>query len=193
MIQEEIYKLHQKYASSEKILEIGWNHSLIVKEIAIQIVDTLKNKYGIEVDRDLIKTGALIHDIGYYQYFDGDKKNKKKYVEHGEIGGKILLKEGFLVKEIRFALTHVGVGYKQNIPITLEEEIVCYADNFHSKGHPGFDTFKNSVKEMKKHNPDFEIILNRFREKFGVPDLKELKEKYKKWHEEINRWMNSVK
>ena len=185
--------MHKKYASNEKILEIGWTHSLIVKNISLQIAEKLEKEYGFNIDKSLIEIGALVHDIGFYQYFDDNYKTKKNYVLHGKIGYEILLKEGLSKKRARFALTHVGVGFEKDIPISLEEEIVCYADNFHSKGHPGFNTFEESFEEMNKINPDFGIILNRFKDKFGIPELKELREKYKKWHKEINEWVDSVR
>jgi uncharacterized protein len=193
MKQSEIYKLHQKYAVGRKILEIGWTHSLIVKEIAIQLADDLKKKYGIRVDKKLIETGAMVHDIGFYEYFNDYRRIKNNYVEHGEKGWRILLKENFSKNEARFALTHVGVGYKENVPITLEEEIVCYADCFHSKGHPRFNYFEEVLEEMKNRNPDFGVIFNRFKDKFGIPNLKKLEKKHKKWHKEINEWVDSVK
>jgi putative nucleotidyltransferase with HDIG domain len=187
MKQSDIYKLHQKYATSQRILEICWTHSLIVKEISLIICKELKNKYPLQINETLIEQGALIHDIGKYSC------DKKCYIQHGEKGYEILIKEGFSIPVARFALTHVGVGVDNNIPISLEEEIVCYADNFHSKGHPRFNSFEESIEEMIKINPDFGVILNRFKDKFGIPDVKELKEKYGKWHEEINEWVESVK
>jgi putative nucleotidyltransferase with HDIG domain len=196
MKQSDIYKLHQKYAHGKykkEILEIVWTHSLIVKNISLQIADELEKKYGIKTDKKLIEIGALLHDIGFYDCFDDDYKNKCEYVLHGKTGYEILIKEGVSKKRARFALAHVGVGFEKNIPITLEEEIVCYADNFHSKGHPRFNSFEESMEEMIKINPDFGVILKRFKDKFGIPDVKELKEKYKKWHEEINEWVESVK
>ena len=196
MKQSDIYKLHQKYAQGKykkEMLEIGWTHSLIIKNISLQIADSMEKKYGIKTDKKLIEIGALIHDIGFYQYFDDNYKIKKDYVNHGKTGYEILINEGISRKRARFALTHVGVGIGKDIPITLEEEIVCYADNFHSKGHPGFNTFEDSLEEMNKFGSENGIIFKRFRDKFGIPELKFLKEKYKTWHEEINEWVNNVR
>jgi len=179
MTQEEIYKLHQKYATSEKMLDVGWNHSLIVKEISIQIANSLKDKYEIEVDQDLIKAGALIHDIGIYEYLDEEIKIKKNYVLHGRQGYKILIKEGVLRKIARFALVHIGVGYEQDIPISLEEEIVAYADSFHSKCPIRFNSFENEKKHLESFGLDKGVLYERFKDKFGIPNLIELREKYK--------------
>jgi putative nucleotidyltransferase with HDIG domain len=196
MKQSDIYKLHQKYSHGKykkEALEIGWTHSLIVKNISMQIAEKLEKDYGISVDKKLIDIGALIHDIGFYDYFDDDYKIRGNYVEHGKKGYEILIKEGISQKRARFALTHVGVGIEKNIPISLEEEIVCYADNFHSKGHPRFNTFEDSLEEMNKFSLDNGVIFKRFKDKFGIPDLEELKKKYKKWHQEINEWVDGVR
>ena len=193
MKEKKIYKLHQKYATSEKMLEVGWNHSLIVKEIAVQIADSLKNKYEIEADQDLIKAGALVHDIGIYDYLDEEIKIKKNYVLHGRLGYEILIKEGITKKIARFALVHIGVGYEQDIPISLEEEIVAYADSFHSKCPVRFNSFENEKKRLESFGLDKGVLYERFKDKFGIPNLIELKEKYKKWQIEMDEWFDSVK
>ncbi|MFA6184718.1 MAG: HD domain-containing protein [Candidatus Shapirobacteria bacterium] len=196
MKQSVIYKLHQKYSvgnfQKEK-LEIGWTHSLIIKNISLQIADKLERNYGVKTDKKLIEIGALIHDIGIYEYLDGGYKTKKNYVLHGRTGYEILIKEGVSKKRARFALTHIGVGYENDIPISIEEEIVAYADSFHSKKPVRFNSYDEEKKILESFGQDKCIIYERFKDKFGIPDLKELKEKYEKWHEEINEWVDSVK
>lgn len=195
MKQSDIYKLHQKYSvgnyQKEK-LEIGWTHSLIVKNIAIQIADKLEKEYSVSIDKKLVEIGALLHDIGIYEYLDDDYKTKKNYVFHGRTGYEILIKEKISKKRARFALVHIGVGYEKDIPISIEEEIVAYADSFHSKNPVRF----NSYEEEKKHLESFDlskgVIYERFKDKFGIPDLEQLKDKYKKWHKEINEWVDNV-
>jgi uncharacterized protein len=210
MKQSDIYKLHQKYSHGsfkEKMVEIVWTHSLIVKSIALQIAEKLEKEYGIKTDKKLIEFGALIHDIGYYGCFDDDYKKICLYVLHGKKGFDILLNEKVSKKRARFALCHIGVGLSKEqiekdkldlplenlIPISLEEEIVAYADSFHTKGHPSFGSFEESLKEVNGHNEKYGSIYERFRDKFGVPELKDLKEKYNTWHKEINEWIESRK
>ena len=196
MKQSSIYKLHQKYSEGEyqkERLEIGWTHCLIVKSIALQIADKLEKDYGIKTDKKLIEIGALIHDIGIYQYLDDNYKTKKNYVLHGRLGYEILLKEGISKKRARFALTHIGVGYEKDIPISIEEEIVAYADSFHSKKPVRFNSYENEKKHLEGFDPNKGVIYERFKDKFGIPDLKELEDKYKNWQKEINEWMESMK
>jgi len=194
MLKDDIYKLHKKYSHgkySEKILEIVWTHSLIVRDISLQIAADLEKKYGIKTDKELIGTGALFHDIGFYNCFDDNYENICKYLLHGKIGYDILKNENYSEEIARFALTHIGVGIENCVPISLEEEIVCHADNFHTKSHPSFNTYNEVFLEMKGFNKD--LILERFKDKFGIPNLNELEKQYKKWHKEINEWVDSIK
>jgi len=196
MKQSDIYKLHQNQAHGKykkEMLEIVWTHSLIIKEISGQIADGLEKKYGIKTDRKLIEVGALIHDIGTYGCYDDNRIKCVDYLLHGKMGYELLIKEKVSKKRARFALVHVGTGIGIDIPISLEEEIVAYADNFHSKGHPKFNSFKETIIKLKEIDHDAEIVLKRFKYKFGIPKVKELKEKYKKWHEEINEWIKGIR
>lgn len=190
--EEKIFGLHKKYAQNENILNIVWMHSQIVKEIAVLICKNLEKKYQIKTDINLVKIGALIHDIGYYRCFDKDMTRIEDKIKHGEFGHEILQKEKFEENIARFSLTHIGTGItkkhikNQNlpiknsdqIPITLEEEIVCYSDIFHSKHKESFNTFKKIEEKWKNISDEETIILNRFKIKFGIPDLKEIKNKY---------------
>ena len=192
MNEKKIYELHKKYAKGEyenELLDLIWTHSLIVKNIALQIVEKLEREYAFKIDKKIIEIGALIHDIGTYQYFDDDFNIGKNYGLHGRTGYDILIKEGVSKKRARFALTHIGVGYENDIPISLEEEIVAYADNFHSKKPVRFNCFEGEKRHLEIFGIDKGIIYERFKDKFGIPNLKELEKKYKKWQDEMNGWI----
>ena len=198
MKQSDIYKLHQNQAHGKykkEMLEIVWTHSLIIKNISLQIAGKLEKDYGIKTDKNLIEIGALIHDIGIYEYLDFNFKMKgrhddlplrKNYVLHGRTGYEILIKEKISKKRARFALTHIGVGYENDIPISIEEEIVAYADSFHSKKPVRFNSYDEEKKILESFGQDKCIIYERFKDKFGIPDLKALEKKYKEWHMLIN-------
>jgi uncharacterized protein len=188
MTQEEIYKLHQKYAEGEKqkeLLDLVWEHSLIVRDIAMQLADNLIRQ-GIKIDKDLVEIGALIHDIGCYDYYK--KVNDMPYILHGVRGYEILKSEGVDEEIARIATVHLGVGivkenivvsnlpleHKNFIPITLEEELVAYSDNFHSKKGPKFMTFDEAKEKLAGLWSESPIIFERFREKFGEPEIKQM-------------------
>jgi uncharacterized protein len=209
MTQEEIYKLHQKYSAGENqelLLNLVWNHSLCVRDIAIQLVENLSKK-NIKINKELVEIGALVHDIGCYGCYEFLRNNVEPYIKHGVRGYEILKQEGFDEEITRMAAIHLGVGlvkenviannlpleHKDYIPITLEEELVAYADNFHSKSGPKFVDFENSRKKLFVLWPESVIIFDRFRKKFGEPKLGETEEKYSKWQDEMKHQIEVIK
>lgn len=196
LTEPQIYSLHQKYSHGkykDQILDLVWTHCQIVKEISLQIANKLIDKYKINIDLELLTAGALIHDLGFYKCLDDNFKNIEKYILHSQFGYKIVKEEKFPESLARFCLVHTGVGIVPNIPITLEEEIVTYADCFHSKGCPNYKTIKDIKQSLIKYRPEDSVIVDRFQRKFGTPNLLTLKKKYKIWQQQINRWLGNVK
>lgn len=186
---EEMNLLHKKYAPTLQAFERVWKHSHIVRRIALQVAD---NRYS--TDRELIKTGALLHDIGVYKLYHNGKIDEINYIKHGILGYELLKEEGFDESVCRFAMLHTGVGITKediqnnNLPLpvrdyvaeTDEERIVMYADKFHSKSEPS--TF-NSTEWYKKHLAEklgqeklklFEELVN----EYGEPELEGLVTRY---------------
>ena len=147
--------LLKKYASNNRAFQIVLKHSLMVKKVALSIAKEIKNN-GCKVNLELIKIGALLHDIGRL-VCPPDSQNS---IKHGVIGGEILRKEG-LEEFARIAETHIGAGISKNeiktmklplphknfIPKTIEEKIITYADNL---------IIDNKLR-------DFEDVLKRFK------------------------------
>ena len=91
-------------------------HSKAVCKIASDVVDTLKSK-NINVDKDLVIAGALLHDV------------RRLDKDHAKTGGQLL--EGLgLIRVAKIVKTHglIRLGEKDFTPKTLEEKIVFYAD-----------------------------------------------------------------
>lgn len=197
MISEsQIYLLHQKYSHGryqKQLLDLVWTHSQIVKEISLLISQKLKTDCQIEVDKNLLINGALIHDLGFYQCFDDDFNKIEKYLLHSQFGYDICHQENLPENLARFCLVHNGVGIPPHIPITLEEEIVTYADCFHSKGHPRFNDIEVVKKEIMEYRLDDRVIVDRLKSKFGIPNLSELEKKYKSWHQKKNEFLDDIK
>ncbi|MGM0404555.1 MAG: HDIG domain-containing metalloprotein [Thermoplasmatota archaeon] len=80
----------------------------------------------------LLMAGALLHDIG---------RTVTHGVEHGVEGGKIIREQGWDEELARIVERHIGGGITREeaeehglparnlLPETLEEKIVCHADN----------------------------------------------------------------
>lgn len=196
----EIYlkKLHLRFAKNcrypEVFVDLVWNHCQIVKEIALQLACNPGKKMPQKLDINLIIIGSLIHDIGVYYCYDevfNPKQKASAYFYHGWIGEKLLRELGFPTKITRFATSHTSTGItikdiqRENLnlelkdysPVTLEEELVNYADKFHTKS-PGFVTYKQAVEKLVKFDPGRKIKMARLKKKFGLPKLDLLRKKY---------------
>lgn len=141
---EIIDKYYSENTQQRQILMI---HSLSVSQKALRIIDAHPE---LHINRTFVKEAALLHDIGIF-LTDApaiDCHGENPYITHGYLGAEILEKEGFP----RHALVcerHTGAGlslqdiidqqlpipHREMLPVTLEEQLVCFADKFFSKTH----------------------------------------------------------
>jgi uncharacterized protein len=121
------------------------------------------------VDLELVRIGALLHDIGRCQ---------TEGIDHGVVGGQILRSYGIDERLVRIAERHVGAGITDDearrlsfppgtyMPKSIEEKIVAAVDNliehtsrisieravenFHGKlgDHPSIDRIKRLHAEV---------------------------------------------
>ena len=132
-------------------------HSLSVAQKALKIVDAHPN---LPINRSFVR--EAIQCFGEHPY-----------IAHGYLGADLLRKEGFE----RHALVcerHTGAGltleeiierqlpvpHREMVPVTLEEQIICFADKFFSKTH--LDEEKTVEKARKSIAKYGEEGLNRF-------------------------------
>jgi len=189
---EEIEALHRKYAQTKADFELVYRHCQVIEAIAIQLLDA-KPIPGI--DRQLVRVGCLLHDIGAYRVLESG--SFVKGVRHGVLGEAILKDEGFPEEIYRFASHHTGVELTkqdvidQKLPIpvadylaeTDEELLIMYADKFHSKSSPpkeppyfcSFDWYRKSVQQFGEDKAE---KFERMAQRFGIPDLEQLSKKY---------------
>lgn len=199
----EIHQKHSRGKFSKKWTELTFTHTLIVWEICQIILNNL-DKQKIKVNKELLFQGVMLHDIGVYFCFDEDfnpDKNLPNYIYHGFEGFKRILEEGFSEEVARFSQTHTATGLtkediirenlkveiKDYIPVTLEEEILCFADKFHTK-YPSFNTYEEQFERIGKFDSDRKVKLENMKKKFGIPDLTEVHIKYDAWNQEFNDW-----
>lgn len=187
---QQIEKLHKKYAPTQSAFESVFTHCKIVSDIAIQ----LAGRNTIQLDLQLAEIGCMLHDIGVYRLYDQDGNlDEQNYIKHGVLGYELLKNEGYDESLCRFASCHTGVGItakqiqEENLPLpladyvaaTLEEELVMYADKFHSKSvPPRFNTFESYKLKIAKFSQDKSALFEAMAEEFGIPDIKTLAAKY---------------
>ena len=184
----DITELHQKYAPDEVALESVWTHCQIVRDICLQVCNGMT-----DINVELITAGALLHDIGAYKFYIDGVIQLENYITHGLLGYELMQKEDLDEAVCRFALLHTGIGISKQevidrklplpvrdyIPETVEERIVMYADKFHSKPKPSFNTaawYAEYTRSRFGEGEDEKFM--KLVEEFGEPDLSQLAQRY---------------
>ncbi|RKS08124.1 uncharacterized protein DFP74_3817 [Nocardiopsis sp. Huas11] len=187
---EEIRALHRKYAPTPEAFALVYTHCEIVCAVAEQLLD----RSGLALDRALVRAGCLLHDIGVYRLYDASGRlDHTRYVSHGVLGHEILAGEGLPETLCRFCSHHTGVGLtrvdirEQALPVperdyvaeSAEEELVMYADKFHSKRNPPvFLTADAYAAAVARFGEDKVIRFKEMRARFGTPHLAPLVSAY---------------
>lgn len=163
------------YKPRSKAYKILVDHSSLVTEKALKIAHQRKD---LNPDFNFVEEAAMLHDIGIFKTNAPDLFcfGEYPYLCHGYLGCEILTQEGYpehgLVCE-----RHTGVGItteeiilrnlplplRDFVPVSVEEQIVCFADKFFSKSGDLFH--EKSVSEVRKSIQKFgEKNLIRFNE-----------------------------
>jgi uncharacterized protein len=132
------------------------------RQVADKAFEAAKRVSHLEPDLNFIKEAAMLHDIGIFETNTPELgcTGKQPYVCHGYLGREILDNIGLPLHGL-VCERHVGVGISSEeirryhlplpqrdmVPISIEEQIVCYADKFYSK-NGRTDGDKKSVKDI---------------------------------------------
>ena len=133
------------YTEGSKAYHILVTHSQSVTRKALNIA---RMHPEMNLDIPFIEEAAMLHDIGIFLCnapeigCTGDAE----YVCHGYLGADLMRKEGYprhaLVCERHtgtgitpemIAKEHLPLPPRTFVPVTLEEQLVCFADKFYSK------------------------------------------------------------
>ena len=133
------------YPEDNELKHILTVHSRMVAMKALRIVDKHPE---LGADRQFVEEAAMLHDIGIFmtdapgiQCF-----GTHPYICHGTLGAELMRKEGFPLHAL-VCERHTGAGIslsdiktqglpiplRDMLPVSIEEQIVCYADKFFSK------------------------------------------------------------
>lgn len=148
------------YDRRSKTFEILVDHGRRVGQKALAAAAKVAH---LNPDLDFIQNAALLHDIGIMHTASPGFgcHGKHPYICHGFLGRKMLDSIGLpqygLISE-----RHVGVGISSGdirsftlplperdmVPVSIEEQIICYADKFFSKNGNGQ---KQNVEKPVEH------------------------------------------
>jgi uncharacterized protein len=170
--------LSKYYNTDSRLYAILLQHSQSVTHKAVEI--SLKHP-ELNADTEFIAEAAMLHDIGIFLTNAPQIEcyGMHQYIEHGYLGADILRAEGFprhaLVCE-RHTGTGLSVEYiKENNlplplrdlrPVSIEEQIICYADKFFSKSKHNIELPLETVRESLRRYG--EAVLARFDQWSGL-------------------------
>ena len=174
--------INAHYRPSSLAYKVLVTHSEMVAQKAVAIGERLKEG---KVDTDFLWEAAMLHDIGMI-YTDVHRIGcfgHEPYIRHGIIGRRILDEAGF-PEHALVCERHTGVGLSREeikkqklplpardmIPVSLAEQIICYADCFYSKRLDKLTVAKPIDKLRRsaaKWGPEHLKRLEKWIKKFG--------------------------
>lgn len=158
--------IDEYYEQGAVLYEILIQHG---ENVAKKALDAAKNVSRLNPDFDFIRDAAMLHDIGIF-LTDTPKlgcTGRHPYICHGYLGRNILEKKG-MTKLALVCERHVGVGItpedirryhlplpeRNMAPVSIEEQIICYADKFYSKN--------NDLIPKEKSVEDIKLVLEQY-------------------------------
>ena len=138
------------------------HHSEQVTQKALEIAEKVPH---LEPDLDFISEAAMLHDIGIVMTAAETLgcNGPHLYLMHGTLGREMLDEKG-LPRHALVCERHVGVGIsaadivsralplpvRDMRPVSIEEQIICYADKFFSKNGNGNGREKSVAEVLKE-------------------------------------------
>jgi uncharacterized domain HDIG len=169
---DSILLIDKYYPESNELKHILLSHSKSVADKALQIADKHPE---LNLDKDFLYEAAMLHDIGIF-LTDAPGIHcfgEKPYICHGYLGAGLVNSEGF-PKHALVCERHTGAGldlkqiigrklpvpHREMIPVSMEEQVICFADKFFSKTH--LDVEKTVEKARKSLTEFGEEGIQRF-------------------------------
>jgi uncharacterized protein len=152
-----IRRFYPPGSASSRILT---EHGRLVAAKALAAAERVSH---LQPDVDFIREAAVLHDIGIFRTDSPELYcyGAELYLRHGILGREVLDALG-MPRHGLVCERHVGVGIsaedirrfrlplpeRDMLPLTLEEQIVCYADKFFSKNGGGTAPGEKSVQSI---------------------------------------------
>lgn len=160
------------YNEDNDLYKILVDHSTDVTRKAVEIANMHPE---LHIDVKFIKEAGMLHDIGIYKTNAPTIEcyGEYPYIAHGYLGSEILKEEGYPIHAL-VCERHTGTGLsiedivsrklpipiRDMRPISIEEQVICFADCFYSKTHLGEE---KSVDKIRKKLSKFgDIEVNKF-------------------------------
>ncbi len=139
----------------ELLLDAGCKRRVIIHCCTVEAVAKEMVRGIPDADEDLVKAGALLHDIG---------RSVDHSIMHAYIGSQIVMSNGLPQSIVDIVRKHTGAGLDEQdveemglpkadyMPSTLEEKIVTHADNLVSDNR--VVSHLHSVEKLRNKGAD---------------------------------------
>jgi len=171
--------LEQHLGNNRALYETVLIHSRHVRDKALALA--VKHP-ELALDLDFIEEAAMLHDIGVFRTNAPDIHcfGDLPYICHGYLGRELVEAAGF-PKHALVCERHTGTGlylteilaknlplpHRDLAPISLEEQLICFADKFYSKSHLKRELSVAQVRQkLVKRGPESLIRFDRWCEMF---------------------------
>lgn len=141
--------LSKYYAAGSEAYRIVSIHGEDVARKALQIAELHPE---MNLDLKFIEEAALLHDIGIFMCKapEIDCHGEADYICHGYLGAELMHREGYPAHAL-VCERHTGAGisreeiagrrlplpHRDMLPVSPEEQLICFADKFFSKTRLG--------------------------------------------------------
>lgn len=171
--------INKYYPEENELKYILLTHSRSVADKALWIADRHPE---LNLDRQFLEEAALLHDIGIF-LTDADGIHcygTHPYICHGYLGSELMQREGYL-RHAMVCERHTGAGlslesivrqhlpvpHRDMVPVSLEEQVVCFADKFFSKTHLDREkSVEKALKSIAKYGDEGVARFNEWCERF---------------------------
>lgn len=159
--------INKYYPKNNDLRKILVNHSFAVANKALDIAQLHPE---MKLNKPFIYEAAILHDIGIFKTNAPDIYcfGEFPYICHGYLGSEILTAENLPVHAL-VCERHTGTGlskeyiiagnlpvpHRDMTPVSLEEQLICFADKFFSKTHLDREKTIDKVrKTLAKYGAD---------------------------------------
>lgn len=153
--------LHKYYSHSMMTYSILAIHSQQVAEYSVLVA---QHHPELNANATFLYEAAMLHDIAIFKTYAPDIgcHGELPYICHGYLGRELLEQEGWMQHAL-VCERHTGAGLtlrdiqnqqlplpqREMVPVSVEEQIVCYADKFFSKS--GDLTHRKKIDKVRKN------------------------------------------
>lgn len=173
--------INKYYTPGTPLHHILTTHSRSVADKALEIC---RRHPELHLDPTFVEEAAMLHDIGIFKtHAPGiECYGTEPYICHGTIGAELMRAEGY-PRHAWVCERHTGAGlsleqilrenlpvpHRDLLPVTLEEQLVCYADKFYSKTHLDREkTIEQARKSLLKFGEEGVKRFDRWTELFRL-------------------------